>query len=131
MNTKKSQLALINEAFMELRRILDSTRYSDRYYNLCEQEERDHRRFAPYGTKFGLTVKQAAQLFYIRNIIRYLSEDPDINRQPKAEQYFIFKQSIFAGYATFKCVDETQFNSYFSKSIVKALMDLDYSELVH
>ena len=73
--TKNQQVKLINRAFDALE-VLNNQVMSplrNRYLEQNIEEEKGHRRFKPDGIKCGLTTREAARLFCVRQIAEYLN----------------------------------------------------------
>jgi len=124
--TKKEQIALIDASFMKLNQVLNGSRYTNRYLEMCKAEERDHRKHTEFGTKFNIGINTAARLQYVRNVVAQLFGHRSI---PSVSDYFMYNQSVFAGYALFTETDRSRFD-VFSEQEIEQIMNLDYSELV-
>lgn len=73
--TKNQQIKLINRAFDALEVLNNQTMspLRNRYLSQNIEEEKGHRRFKPDGVRCGLTIREAARLFCVRQIAEYLN----------------------------------------------------------
>lgn len=95
---KKTQLRTIEAFYQRLSRVLERSREDGRYYDLCLEEEREHRRadaVLGMGRKWGVPVKVVAQYYYARNVLWYLAGE----KPPSAADYWWIKKSVLGGYA--------------------------------
>lgn len=128
--TRAQKLKLTREAFDRLH-VLNNISWSshqEKLLDLCSEEERGHRGFAPDFAKHhhgAASVRDCARVFAVKRIAEYLSG----HRMPRGKDYLHYQKSCF--YAA-GLVHE------FRKEIrkawrgldVKALTELDYSEFV-
>lgn len=110
-----------------MERICESTHEWDRYFDACIVEERDHRKHAPEGTKFGISVRETAQIFALRNVFAALAK---IGYQPEAKDFFHIKPTCFMGFAMAN-IKETELIQEFTNSEMKEFYEnVDYVKLI-
>lgn len=123
--TKTASLRLIDRAYSALAEDGALSNHIGKLFDMCEDEERRHRRCAPYGHRFGITVKQAAHLFTVRTIAQ-AQQKPD--RWTIADVLSIKASTIYAAAIVLK----------FPRQVADALapfpasdiLALDYVQLV-
>lgn len=71
--TKKEKLKFIDQLYCSLMRANTQSPRADwqRYLDQIKQSERDHRKWAPRGTRFGLSVTDAVKLFAVQYIMEF------------------------------------------------------------
>lgn len=117
---------MISEYFYRLDRACESTEKWDTYLDTHKQEEKNHGRFMPSGTKPGLTHKQSIRLFAVSEIMKHLA-----GTAPKieAKDYFTFKKSCFAAAAMFDLKREEIKAAFTTQEAKDFLSKVDYAEL--
>lgn len=75
MCSKRQKILLIDRAYAALdvlnNQVMSHLR--DRYFKQNVEEEKGHRQFCPEGVKCGLTTRQAARLFAVRQVSEFLN----------------------------------------------------------
>lgn len=127
MNDKKATLQRIYETFRRMERICESTHEWDRYFDECVIEERNHRKHAPEGTKFGISVRETAQIFAVRNVFAALAQ---IGFQPQAKDYFGIKGTVFMGVAMADIKKTELVQEFTDLEMIKFHAEVDYCKLI-
>lgn len=128
MQSKTADLNLIARAYAALEFLNDQTftSYREVMRDMCEAEERQHRIGSREG--WGITVKQAAQLFVVQWITRYLTEP---KTTPKVADVLRLKPScIYA--AALVATYRVDIRLAFKREHIEpaAVLALDYCRLV-
>jgi len=125
--TKSKALKLINDAYWKIEKVLSSVawgQYGNQYLDMNIKEEKGHR--GSRDCAFGLTVKEAAKLFYVRQIVEYLTEP---KRVPTIKEYLFIRQSCFMA-ASLAENYQKELAAALQGVDVEAIRNLDYAELV-
>ena len=116
---KRESLKLIDKAYYNIKSILESVssgQYHKEYYNLIQQEEKNHRRFKPEHIKSGLTICEAVKLFYVQGIIQSLQGKNNFT----VKDYLNIRKSIFFG----KSLTEN-----YKEELIDILKDVNFEEI--
>ena len=125
---KKQALKLINDVYFKIKNVLECVHYGGyhkKYYNLIQQEEKEHRKFCPNGITCGLTTSEAVKLFYVQTIFEYLFN----NRKLLVSDYLSIRKSHF-----FACSLVENYKEELNKALqgvnIEEINKIDYAELM-
>jgi hypothetical protein len=125
---KRQALKLIDNVYFKIKDVLECVhdgRYHKEYYNLIQQEEKDHRRFKPDNEICGLTLGEAVKLFYVQTLFEYLFN----NRKLSSKEYLHVRKSHF-----FACSLAENYKEELEKALqgvnVDEINKIDYAKLM-
>jgi hypothetical protein len=127
--TRNKAIKAIDKAYYSIDNVLSCVtwgNYGKEYFNLNLTEEKRHCNFKPDHIKNGLTVKQGARFFYVKEIIDFLLDKKAYI--PSASEFIELRTSIFYAYSLV---------CKYKQELIEALKDvdkdfilsLDYAEL--
>lgn len=128
--TKANMRELIDIFYQRLSRVLAPDRHAPLLYDLCIDEEREHR--SPPGFRNhhpgAASVGVCARLFYVRSVLQFLA-DPSLHA-PRVAEFFAIKKSYFGGYALW-AANQPAISAEFGRDEARAfLADVEYTSLV-
>ena len=128
---KAQKINMINEAFFKLDRACEHTRDWDKYIQLHETEEKEHRRFKPAGLQCGLTRKQSIRLFMVQRIFeRFVSpRESEKIFTPTAADFFTIKPAVFGACALAEACKDRILQQFGPNYMRNWLDEIDYAEL--
>lgn len=124
---QKLTVATIKINWQRLHRILSRDRNESTYYDLCADEERQHRKWGPDFRRYhrhAVPVDICAKLYYVRNVLQCC-----VDNIPNASDYFGLKKSIFGGYAMWAANREAIVKE-FNLDEIANFLEIDYRLLV-
>jgi hypothetical protein len=126
--TKRQALKLIDNVYFKIKDVLECVHYGGyhkEYFNLIQQEEKDHRRYCPDGVTCGLSVNEAVKLFYVKTLFEYLFN----NRKLSSKEYLHVRKSHF-----FACSLAENYKEELEKALqgvnVDEINKIDYAKLM-
>ena len=149
--SRKVQLEMLESAYWRLQGCCESTHEWDRYLELHEREEKQHRGFKPDHVECGLTRKQSVRLFAVKEVFERFGM-PNVcvcgwqgagsvcgdcgkqaNKQaiftPAAEAYFHVRGSCFAAVAIAHLCRDRIMAEFTGLEMIEWLAKVDYVEL--
>lgn len=123
----KQAVKLIQTTYSRLARVMEiiADREWSEYIAIVSREEKGHRHFCPDGVQCGLTLSQSMKQFAAGRIFEFWCGERE---EPKAQDYFMFRRSIFAAYALW-FQHQTQIMDEFSMEEAESFLNLNYAEL--
>jgi len=125
---KKEALKLIQANYWKIKEVLECVawgNYHKEYYNLIQQEEKDHRRYCPDGVTCGLTVGEAVKLFYVQTIFEYFFS----NKTLLVKEYLHVRKSHFLACAIAENYGKELFQALKGVNW-QEVKQIDYAELM-
>jgi hypothetical protein len=118
--TKRAQLKAIQKAYIAIEGVLSRVswgQYGREYFALNRAEELQHDRARPAGIRRGLTIAEAAKVFYVRQIIEALQGTLKV----EAREYLWIRKSIFFAVAL---------ADNYGQELREALTGVDFAEIL-
>lgn len=146
--TKKEKLKFIETLFYALvkARVGDRGLRTDweRYCDQIEKAEREHRKYAPHGTTFGITIPQTVKLFAVQYIVEFRAgnfeyqdpQDPEgrqiVHRVPKHEvsEIFWLRLECFQAQALWETHKSEIRKAISRPDARKFIAEIDYCDLI-
>lgn len=141
--TKKEKLKFINQLYWALMRANTQSPRSDwqRYLDQIKQSERDNRKWAIRGTRFGLSVADAVKLFAVQYIAEfragkftYMNKHGLVEHKPRAlkvSDIFSFRLELYYAQALWTHDKEAIRKAISRRDARKFIAEIDYRELIN